>query len=73
MIKNKTNRQILAKAVKELSDIDLVFMRERLLTACDEVLDNVEQFRRDHQFGVVNPDLIIRACQGIKDKIDFEN
>jgi hypothetical protein len=73
MIKNKTNRQILAKAVKELSDIDLVFMRERLLTSCDEVLDNADQFRRDHQFGMINPDAIIRACQGIKDKIDFEN
>lgn len=72
MIKNKTNRQVLAKAVKELSDMDLVFMRERLLTACDEVLNNADQFRKDNQFGIVNPEVMIRSCQGIKDKIDFE-
>jgi len=48
---HKTNRQVLAKAIKELSDINLVFFRERMLASCDEILNNKEQFIKDwHSF-----------------------
>lgn len=70
-MKHKTNRQILTKAIKELSDIDLVFFRERMLTSCDEVLKNKEQFIKDMQFGIVSPHLIIECMENIKEKIDF--
>ena len=52
-MQHKTNRQILTKAIKELSDIDLVFLRERMLTSCDEILNNKEVRRietRDTSF-----------------------
>ena len=71
MSREKTNRQVLAKALKDLSDIDIVFMRERLLTACCEVVDNADQIREEHKSGVISPALMIQACQRIKDAIDF--
>ena len=42
-MQNQTNRQTLTKAIKELSDIDLAFFRERMLRSCEEVLNNKEQ------------------------------
>jgi hypothetical protein len=71
MSKNKTNRQVLAKAVRDLSDLDLVFMRDRLLDACDEVIDNADEIRKQNQGALINPDLMIAACQQIKAAIDF--
>ena len=41
--KIKTNRQILKEAIKKLSDIDLVFVRESLITISKQVLDSKEQ------------------------------
>ncbi len=70
-MKHKTNRQIMTKAIKELSDIDLVFFRERMLASCDDVLNNKDKFIKDMQFGVVSPHLIIECMMNIKEKIDF--
>ena len=70
-MQHKTNRQILTKAIKELSDIDLVFFRERMLASCDEVLKNKEQFTKDMQFGTISPHLIIECMENIKEKINF--
>ena len=39
----KTNRQILTQAINELSDIDLVFLRERLINNCEFVLENKDK------------------------------
>jgi hypothetical protein len=68
---HKTNRQILTKAIKELSDIDLVFFRERMLTSCDEILNNKEQLIKDMQFGIVSPHLLIECIENIQEKIKF--
>lgn len=68
---HKTNRQILAKAIKELSDIDLVFFRERMLRSCDEVLSNKEELIKDMEGGFLSPHLFIECMQNIKEKIDF--
>ena len=70
-MKHKTNRQVLTKAIKELSDIDLVFFRERMLTSCDEVLDNKEQLTKDMQFGIVSPHLLIECMENIKRQLEF--
>ena len=71
-MKNKTNRQILTKAIKELSDIELVFLRERILEACDAVLDNEADVREQMQRHIISPDLYIESMQRIKAKVDFE-
>ena len=70
-MKQKTNRQIMTKAIKELSDLDLVFLRERLLAACEEVVDNAAEIREQNQNSLINPNLMIDACVRIKEKIDY--
>ena len=67
----KTNRQVLKNAVKELSDIDLVFFRARMLESCDQILNNKAEFINDHQCGIVSPHLIIECIENIKRKLEF--
>jgi len=72
MSKNKTNRQVLTKAIKELSDIELVFLRERILQACDEVINNESDVRKQMENSIISPDLWIDSMQNIKEKMDFK-
>ena len=71
-MKNKTNRQVLTKAIKELSDIELVFLRERILEACDAVLNNEADVREQMQHHIISPDLYLESMRNIKAKVDFE-
>jgi hypothetical protein len=68
----KTNRQVLTKAIKELSEIELIFLRERILNACDEVLNNEAKIRESMQNGFVHPDLYIKSMNSIKNKVNFD-
>lgn len=71
-MKNKSNRQVLTKAIKELSDIELVFLRERILEACDAILGNETIVREQMQHHIISPYLYISAMRSIKSKVDFE-
>ena len=71
-MKTKTNRQVLTKAIKELSDFELVVLRERILTICDQALFNKEQIRKDMENSIITPDLYLDTLQSIKDKVDFK-
>jgi hypothetical protein len=70
-MKNKTNRQILVKAIKELSDIDLAFFRERMLRSCDEILSNKDEVIEEMKNDFISPHLFIECMGNIKSKIDF--
>jgi len=70
-MQNKTNRQILTKAIKELSDIDLLFFRERMLKSCEDVLSDKENIIKDMEGGFVSPHLFIECMENIKEKINF--
>lgn len=70
-MKNKTNRQVLNKAIKDLNEIEVAFMRVKLLEAVDEVLNNEEEVRKEMANSIIHPDLWIRTMRSIKDKIDF--
>jgi len=72
MKKPKTNRQVLTSAIKNLDDIYLVFMRERLLHCCDEVLENKDQVRMMMKDSMIHPDLYIKAMEAIQKEINFE-
>jgi len=71
-MKTKTNRQVLTKAIKDLSDFELVVLRERILTICDQALFNKEQIRKDMENSIITPDLYLDTLQSIKDKVDFK-
>mgnify|MGYP003352871495 CR=1 FL=1 len=71
-MKVKTNRQVLAKAIKELTDLELVFLRERILQACDEVIDNEDEVRKQMERHIISPDLFIDSMKSIKEKMEFQ-
>jgi hypothetical protein len=71
-MKIKSNRQVLTKAIKELSDIELAFLRERILEACDAILDNETIVREQMYNSMISPNLYINAMRNIKDKVEFE-
>jgi hypothetical protein len=71
--KVKTNRQVLTEAVKSLSDIDLVFVREALLTISKQVLDTREQVIIDMEGGFISPYLYIECSENIYNSVKFED
>lgn len=71
-MQNKSNRQVLTKAIKELSDIDLLFLRERILTICDESLANKEEIIESMKGSFISPELYLESIQNIKEKIEFK-
>ncbi len=71
-MKIKTNRQALTKAIKELNDVELAFLRERILEACDAILNNETIVREQMQDSIISPDLYISVMRNIKSKVDFE-
>lgn len=73
MKKEKTNRQVLMRAVKNLSDIDLVFFRERLITATKDIIDNEKIVKENMENSFLNPELIIDCCKNIYQEINFDN
>ena len=72
-MKNKTNRQVLTKLVKELDDLELALLRERILQACDDVLENEGEVRKLMERHIISPDLYIDTMRSIKSKVEFEN
>ena len=72
MKKQKTNRQELIQAIKELSDIDLAILRERLLTACEYTINNKETVINENEKSFISPGLIIGACERIFEKLEYK-
>ena len=72
-MKIPTNRKVLSKAIKELDEMDLVFMRELLVSRCEEVLNNKEQVTKDLQFSFITHKLYIDSMENIFNKIKFED
>jgi hypothetical protein len=70
-MKIKSNRQVLTKAIKELSDVELAFLRERILEACDAVLNNETIVQEQMQDSIISPNLYISVIRNIKSKVDF--
>ncbi len=72
MKKQKTNRQVLNQAIKELDDMDIVILRERILAVCEQVIENKEEITESMKYGFMSPRLFIGACERIFKKVDFE-
>ena len=70
-MKIKSNRQVLTKAIKELNDVELAFLRERILEACDAVLNNETIVQEQMQDSIISPNLYISVIRNIKSKVDF--
>jgi hypothetical protein len=71
-MKSKTNRQVLTAAIKNLSDFELVILRERILSSVDEIVNNQDDVRESMKNHIISPDLFITSCQNIKTSVDFK-
>ena len=71
--KVKSNRQVLTEAIKNLGDVDLVFVREALLTITKQVLDTREQVMRDMENSFISPHLYIECSENIYNSVKFED
>lgn len=69
-MKDKTNRQVLAQLIKNADEMQLVFIRERLLSVCDKYSD-AEEVRKNWSNDFISPDLYIEAAKKTKAVIDF--
>ena len=69
-MKTKTNRQVLKNAIQQLSEMELVILRERILTICEDVLENKEEIM-SMKNSIIHPALYIQSIEAIKQKIDF--
>jgi hypothetical protein len=70
---NKTNRQVLMNMIKNMDDMHLVFVRERLLAVSEGVLSQKEAVYEDMKNGFVHPQLYIDAMQAIHDAVKFDD
>jgi len=71
MAKQKTNRIILTKLIKELDDMDLVMLRERIITVTKAVIDNEEQVRKDLKNSSIHPDMYINSMKKIHGLVEI--
>lgn len=70
-MKNKTNRQVMNKAIKDLNDIEVALLRVQLLQAIDDVLNNEDEVRKEMANSIISPNLWIGTMRSIKAKIDY--
>lgn len=71
MAKQKNNRQILTNLIKQCDDMDLVMLRERILSVTKNVIDNEEKVRKDMQNGFIHPDMYINTMKKIHKLADI--
>ena len=69
-MKSKTNRQVLAQLVKNADEMQLIFIRERLLSVCDKYTDS-EEVKKNWSNEFISPNLYIEAAKKTKEAIDF--
>ena len=70
---NKTNRQVLMNMIKNMDEMHLIFVRERLLTVSEGALSQKEVVYEDMKNSFVHPQLYIDAMQAIHDAVKFDD
>jgi hypothetical protein len=73
MKKIKSNRQVLTAAIKNLSDMDLVILRERILAVTEQVINNKVELMETMQNNIIHPSLYVGACERIFYAVDFRD
>jgi hypothetical protein len=73
MAKVKTNRQVLINLIKELDDVQLVILRERILAVSESVITQKDEIRESMKNSIIHPDLYINTMQKTFDLTDFKD
>lgn len=70
-MKIKTSRQLMTKLIKEMSDIDVALVREKLLAMSKEVLEKEEEIKKQMENSIINPGLYLDTMKRVKETLDY--
>lgn len=73
MAKHKTNRQVLAKAIKEMDDVYLAVVRDIMIQASEGILTQKEQVRERMKNSFIHPDFYLAAVQDFHDRVKLQD
>ena len=68
-----TNKQVFKALQRDLNDIEIAILRERLLTVSEAVITQKEAIRESMKDGFIAPDLYINCMQKIYDIVSFKD
>lgn len=69
-MKQKTIKQALIQAIKELNDTTVPILYERLYMICEHNLAHEKEIREELGGGLITPDFFIDALKEIKASLD---
>ncbi len=72
-MKIKTSRQLMTKLIKEMSDIDVALVREKLLVMSKEVLEKEEEIKKQMEGSVISPRLYLDTMKRVKETLDYSS
>lgn len=70
-MKIKTSRQLMTKLIKEMSDIDVALVREKLLAMSKEVLEKEEEITKEMERSILSPSLYLNTMRRVKETLDY--
>ena len=75
MAKTLTNKQALTKMINSLDPIQLGILRERILVATEQVLDNEQSIREsmqaDGKRSLIHPDYYFQTMEAIRISMEY--
>jgi hypothetical protein len=75
MTKTLTNKQALTKMINSLDPIQLGILRERILVATEQVLDNEQSIREsmqaDGKRSLIHPDYYFQTMEAIRISMEY--
>jgi len=75
MTKTLTNKQALTKMINSLDPIQLGILRERILVATEQVLDNEQSIRESMQAegksSLIHPDYYFQTMEAIRISMEY--
>jgi hypothetical protein len=72
-MKIKTSRQLMTKLIKEMSDMDVALVREKLLVMSKEVLENEEEIMKQMERSYISPSLYLNTMKRVKETLDYSS
>lgn len=70
--RQQKSRKLFNDLVKDLSDIELILLRDRVVTMADEILNDKEGIREQMKNHIISPELYIRMMETIKNHLKYE-
>jgi helix-turn-helix protein len=71
--KHLTNRDVLTKMVKELSDVDLAMVRERIIVICEKTIKDKEAITKSMENGFLHPAIFFGAVERAYEIVKFKD